>query len=474
MTAQLLKQPVSASHVTAEVDRFVGAAHFAAGGADVPPTSGHSVSDAEHAAQQAGQARDHGDQPGGISQAIDAHIASVGLLGLDELGNLNSDDQSIISQSHSVSSGAEFADPFGGSQGLTPDNLDGSHGDNLSSLHDTGPLGGLDASSPELSSLAPDVIGTPTLDTGDNQSLQHPAIISDARGGGGGGGGGHVGGTTPSPYTTHSGTNVDIHLTFDSSVGKAPTGFVSTVEKVADFFASSLQHATNMTINIDVGYGEVDGYRMGAGALGESVTNLLQVSLNDLQKAYTQPYLSDVTFAGGSPAGNLYVSDAEGKALGFSVSQAIDGYVGFSSQSGIFDYNNSDGVSKGTYDFYGVAAHEFSEVMGRILLTGSAISGVTSYMAYDFFHYNSNGQDFSGDGGYFSTDGGVHNLANFNNPTNGGDAGDWANTGTSNSGGSVNDAFNAFGTPGVTAPITHTDLWALHAVGFDLVQPTTV
>jgi hypothetical protein len=469
-----MKQPVSASHVGAELDGFVGAAHFAAGGADIPPANGHPESETEHSAQ-VGQAADGGGDSGNISQNDTGHIVPVGLLALDDLAPLNSDDHSI-SQSHSLSSSAEFAEPFGGGLSLTTDSLYGSHEDSLSSLHASDPLGGSNDTSDELSSPTSVVIGMPAvaLDAGDNHSLEHPAVISDARGGGSGGGGGHIGSTTPSPYTTHSGTNVDIHLTFDSSVGKAPAGFVSTVEKVADFFASSLQHSTQMTINIDVGYGEVDGHRMGAGALGESVTNLLPVSLNDLQTAYTQGYLSDVTFTGSPSAGNLYVSDAEGKALGFAVSQAIDGYVGFSSQSGIFDYNNSDGVSQSTYDFYGVVAHEFSEVMGRILLAGSAIGGVPSYMAYDFFHFNTNGQDFSGDGGYFSTDKGATNLAYFNNPSNGGDAGDWANTGTSNSGGSVNDAFNAFGAPGVTAPVTHTDLWALHAVGFDLVQPTTV
>ena len=478
MTAQLPKQPVAASHVTVQLDGFVGAAHFAAGGADSPPTpNAHPVSETGHLAQS-GQATGNDSHSTNISQSDNGHITPVGLLGLDDAATLSSDDQSFP-QSHSFSSGAEFADPFGSSLSLSGDSLYGSHDIDPTGWHGAGPLGSLDRGSSGLSNLALDLIGTPTegFDTADHHPLALPTIVSDARGGGpagGGGGGGHTGGATPSPYTTHSGTNVDIHLTFDSSVGKAPSGFVSTVEKVSDFFASSLQHSTQMTINIYVGYGEVDGYRMGPGALGESVTNLVQVSLNDLQNAYSQGYLNDLNFTGTPPAGSLYVSDAQGKALGFAVSQAIDGYVGFSSQSGIFDYNNSDGVSQGTYDFYGVVAHEFSEVMGRILLAGSAINGVPSYMAYDFFHFNANGHDFSGDGGYFSTDQGVTNLAYFNNPSNGGDAGDWANTGTSNSGGSVNDAFNAFGAPGVIAPVTHTDLWALHAAGFDLVQPTTV
>jgi hypothetical protein len=121
--------------------------------------------------------------------------------------------------------------------------------------------------------------------------------------------------------------------------------------------------------------------------------------------------------------------------------------------------------------------------MGRLLLVGATINNAASYMAYDLFHYNNGVQDFAGNGGYFSTNGGGTVLAYFNNASNGGDAGDWASSGTSGSpvqgsvSGSVNgstyDAFNAFGTSGHVAPVTNTDLWALHAAGFDLAHPIT-
>ena len=316
----------------------------------------------------------------------------------------------------------------------------------------------------------------PVFDAPAAYPVDLPDVFSAAKGsshGGGGGAGGH-GGTTPAPYTTDSGTGtgVDFHVTYDSSVGNAPAGFASVVQQVADFFASSFQDSTPITINIDVGYGEVDGMRMGRGAIGESVTNLQDVSYSDLTSAYST---SGLSLGSSVPTGNLYVSYAEAKALNITITnpQTVDGYVGFSSQSGIFDYNNADGVSSNQYDFYGAVAHEFSEVMGRILLVGSNINNAPSYMAYDFFHFSSPGvQDFSGNGGYFSIDQGATNLADFNNPSNpltaGGDAGDWANTGTSNSGGSIYDAFNAFGTTGEVTPVSHTDLLALNAVGFDL------
>ena len=70
--------------------------------------------------------------------------------------------------------------------------------------------------------------------------------------------------------------------------------------------------------------------RMGAGALGESVTNLQGVSDAQLTSAYSASYLTDVTLGSGPTSGNLYVSYAEAKALNITVPNTIDGYVGFS------------------------------------------------------------------------------------------------------------------------------------------------
>src|SRR5262249_59494940 len=81
-------------------------------------------------------------------------------------------------------------------------------------------------------------------------------------------------------------------------------------------------------------------------------------------------------FPSSPPNGNFYVSDAEAKALGIPITNppTVDGYIGFSSQSGIFDYNTSDGVSNKQYDFEGTVAYEFSEVLGRELLIGTKIN----------------------------------------------------------------------------------------------------
>ncbi len=454
-----------------QFDESFGAAQFSHSGVDVPPSSdsinntGQSIDNIDHSVGIADFFVVQ-DSATGSGDNADHSVTDESEDSANASGNVHSIDQQHLVTSSVV----EFADLPGTSQGVIVESYTGSGGslnnDHLSSIFDH--INSL--TDVFTSSTAREAFSTPSghsIDPPETNPVGVPDVVSDAKGHGGGGGGGG-GGTTPAPYTTNSGTGVDIHVTYDSSVGNAPAGFTSVVQKVADFFASSFQDSTPITINIDVGYGEVDGMRLGLGAVGESVTNLQQLSYSQLTSAYSTTGLS---LGSSVPSGNLYVSYAEAKALNIAITspQTIDGYVGFSSKSGTFDYNNADGVSSNQYDFYGAVAHEFSEVMGRILLVGGQINNAPSYMAYDLFHFSSPGvQDFSGDGGYFSIDQGTTNLANFNNQSNGGDAGDWANTGTSNSGGSVYDAFNAFDATGHVAPVSHTDLLALQALGYQL------
>jgi hypothetical protein len=472
-----------------QFDDLVGAVRLAHSGADVPPANGDSINNADHSSDNPDHSTDNPDHFVGIADFFasedlaNASGSNADHSVIEDTASASDGVHSIDQQDLDISSAADFADVLGTSQGLIAETQftssnGGQNNDHLSAAaafdridnFNFDHIGNL--TDGFANSTVADVFSTPSghsLDLPAANPVGLPDVISDARPGGHGGGGGGGGGGTPAPYTTNSGTGVDIHVTYDSSVGNAPAGFTSVVQKVADFYASTFHDSTPIMINIDVGYGEVDGMRLGIGALGESVTELQGVSYSNLTSAYST---SGLSLGSSVPAGNLYVSYAEAKALNIAITspQTVDGYVGFDSKSGIFDYNNADGVSSNQYDFYGTVAHEFSEVMGRILLVGGTINNAPSYTAYDFFHFSSPGvQDFSGNGGYFSNDQGTTNLASFNNPSNGGDAGDWANSGTSNSGGSVNDAFNAIGTTGHVEPVSHTDLLALQSLGYHLV-----
>ncbi len=273
------------------------------------------------------------------------------------------------------------------------------------------------------------------------------------------------GGSSP---VTGGSSGLIINVSYDASVSSAPTGFKEAVAQVVQYFQANFSDP--ITINISVGYGEVGGSSLG-GALGASLTYLSSFSYSTIKSyltadAKTAVDTSAVASLASDPTGGHYwVSTAEGKALGLiGASTSTDGYVGFSSSAGIFDYNNSDGVGAGQYDFYGVVAHEFSEVMGRILLVGGTIGSYSnSYDLFDLFHYSASGvHDFSGSTpGYFSVDGGATSINTFNT-IRGGDAGDWA--------GATIDAYNAYGTPGVVEPISSGDLTAMDAIGWDAVS----
>ena len=280
--------------------------------------------------------------------------------------------------------------------------------------------------------------------------------------GAGSGSGSGSGGTVQSGGAS---AGLVININWDSSVANAPTGFTAAVEQVVSFYES---HFTNpIAITIDVGYGEVDGYSLGSGDLGESETYLTSVSYSQLESALVKnaDAFGDTAAAASLPAtspvsGQYWVPVAEATALGlFSASGAVDGYVGFSSSYN-FAYNDSNGVGANQFDFFGTVAHEISEVMGRQMMDGENFSGSAGYEPLDLFHYSASGvRDFSGTtAGYLSADGGATNLGNFNTNSSG-DFGDWAGSVGANS-------YLAFSSPGVVNAVTANDLTEMNLLGW--------
>jgi hypothetical protein len=263
---------------------------------------------------------------------------------------------------------------------------------------------------------------------------------------------------------------VQINISFDSSVNSAPNGFTQTVLAVADYYAKTFSDTSSLNLNI--GWGEVGGSVLPSGALGASSTYLASLSYTSLLNALKADAsgLSDssaVASLGRDPTGgrgHYWVSTAQAKALGFSLANSTDGSIGFSSTANFFyDPTHTAAVPTGSYDFFGTVAHEFSEVMGRMLLAGERIGSTrSSYTALDLFHYSSKGvHDLSGtQAGYFSINGGGANLHSFNTNSQG-DFGDWASSGGA-------DAFNAFANSGVIEPISTADLTALDVIGWNL------
>ena len=272
--------------------------------------------------------------------------------------------------------------------------------------------------------------------------------------------------STTSP-TTNASTGLVINVSWDASVSSAPAGFQTAVMNAVQFLEATFDNP--VTLNISVGYGEVMGATLGSSTLGASESYLSSNSYSSLLNALGagSTTAADATAVASLPStspvnGTFWTTTAEAKALGLAAATGTgtDGYVGFSS-SLPFTYSDNAGVAAGTYDFNGVALHEMTEVMGRMLLTGGTVgSTANSYMLYDLFHYSAPGvRDLSASTpGYFSDNGGMTSLAAFNT-VSGGDAGDWASSVT-------NDAVDAFSNSGVVNGFSTADLTAMDVIGW--------
>jgi Hint domain len=272
---------------------------------------------------------------------------------------------------------------------------------------------------------------------------------------------------------------VQIDATFDSSVlsSSAATEIENAVDYVVNLYDSLF--SSPITINIDVGWGEVDGQTLESDALGESISNTSDYSYSQVVNALTRTadtsgdsaQLAAVsTLSSDSPptSGTFAIADAEAQALGLmSGTPTVDGYVGFDSNSSIWSFSPTTTPAAGEYYFIGVAEHEISEVMGRMSDIGSSPN---TYSVMDLFRYSAPGvrdltagSSHSNSTAYFSINGGETNLGTWNNIPRLGDTGDWK----SPDGPTPNDAFNAASSPGVINALSTNDVTLMNVLGYD-------
>ena len=264
------------------------------------------------------------------------------------------------------------------------------------------------------------------------------------------------------------GTFMIINVTYDASVANAPAGYKQAVQAAIQYFENAI--STNITVNINFGWGEVGGQAVSTDAVSESQSQGFDVPYSQVLQGLASSATSAADFASltallaGDPTngGTYFVTSAEAKALGLypPASSDVDGYVGLNSAEA-FTFNTSGTPVAGAYDAVGALEHEISEVLGRVSGLGQTDSnGQPLYAPLDLFRYTSAGvRDLTPGAGSFSVDGQTF-LAQFNNPGKGGDAGDLANAGA--------DAFSAFGSPGTTGTISAADLNMMDVLGYSL------
>src|SRR5208283_3744377 len=224
---------------------------------------------------------------------------------------------------------------------------------------------------------------------------------------------------------------LQFNLEWASTAGSAPMGFKNAAIAAATNLASTFTNP--MVVNLQVGYGKINGQTVGAVAESESTGNYYSYSQVDgaLQKdagdsSYQKQADSTLTTANPEPAkSQFYVSSAEQKALGLSsaTGSALDGYVSLSSSTQ-FAFNGSPQGQQ--VDAIGAFMHEMTEVMGRVGSVGKAV-GAGVYTPLDLFRYQAAGTSGAagterattagGQADFFSINGGQTNLGVYNATT---------------------------------------------------------
>jgi hypothetical protein len=268
------------------------------------------------------------------------------------------------------------------------------------------------------------------------------------------------------------------NITYGESISSAAEAFKTTVATVAQFFQDTFSDP--VTVNITVEF-----LPLSDGGLGRSTYELNSYSYSQITAALAQDSIStiDGVAVASLPAADpiavthaYYMTTAQAKALGLAgASSASDGTVTFASNQP-FDFDRSDGIAAGQYDFYGTVAHELSEVMGRELnaIGNNAQFGPPNgYFPLDLFKYTAAAGGTVGrtgggtvertfDGtiaGYFSSDGGITKGYEFNTHPDG-DFGDWAQSVEA-------DSFLAFSFTGLINAVSATDIQVMDVLGWN-------
>ena len=250
-----------------------------------------------------------------------------------------------------------------------------------------------------------------------------------------------------------SASALTFNVTYDSSVSSAPTGFKTAFRDAINFYQNTFTNP--IAININVGWGEVAGTAVTGSTLGSSSINYVNENYSAIKTALQNANPGFVLPS--STNGQIDVSLADAAALhlptGVSPSYS-DGSIGFNS-SDQWSFSSTSTAAPNQYSLIGTAEHEISEIMGRYSMLS------TQQSIQDLYRYTSKGVlDTTGQSAYFSTNGGVTNINNFNGNASNGDLGDWAL--------GAADSFNYAASTNEALPFSTADLAEMKALGYNV------
>jgi hypothetical protein len=259
-----------------------------------------------------------------------------------------------------------------------------------------------------------------------------------------------------------------INTAYASSITSDPNAAAieSTINQAVQFYDQNI--STPVTVTID--------FQEMTSGLGQSSTYYNAITYSQYLSAlqsHSSGDAVDTAALASLPGGpnnpvngstQVDVTTANLRALGFSVNLPAgkpDSTI--SLNTSITNYGGN--YNSSYYSLLALVEHEMDEALGlgSNLDTGSTSGAIRPE---DLFRYSASGvrsyTTSSSATSYFSINGGVTNLINFNQTGGGSDYGDWASSGTPH----VQDAY---GTPG-SAPGLGVELTALDAIGYNFVS----
>ncbi len=161
-----------------------------------------------------------------------------------------------------------------------------------------------------------------------------------------------------------------INMTPDANLAANPAA-LAAFNRAAQSWSSLFDNP--VTINIDAGLSPMANSDTGlttptfvSGAYTTIRNKLVANAAGNPSLAITASLPTAPTFtlpSGFTYSGNIALTRANAKAMGFSVAAGSDATITFNSNFA-FDYDNSNGVSPGAIDFQSVATHEIGHALG--------------------------------------------------------------------------------------------------------------
>lgn len=253
---------------------------------------------------------------------------------------------------------------------------------------------------------------------------------------------------------------MQINLNFDASVSSASWRWVASLEQAAKFLDAIIPD--RITVNFDIGYGEVHGQALGQDTLGATSNTGYNVSYDQLvgaleahpTSALDQQFLSFLPSTDPNNGKTWFVPSAEAKILGLVPANAntVDAYVGLTSTIPTYYDPDRVGVPTNSTDLIGVAIHELTHGLGRAL--GGSLVEPMDLMAYGA---NRQVDPDNSHMRFISYDGGRTSIGTLDASS---DASDLAE------GSPADDPFNAYMSPGIDYAWTATDTAIMQMLGY--------